>query len=305
VKVQRNLLIALASLAFPACAIEDAPSEFGPQTQDAGITTDGGNALDSGNIGQGIPTMNGTWLLIHEQSNCVETLGLKSEALSVSAELIQMTQNVAQVREERTICSINLTRVLGLETTFPNEAAQAHQPNIIEDSYVSGNGVGSGYASGIERQIYGVNLTDPLTEAMPADREDPRLIDADEDGQPGITLRVNGGEGNGGCDMFIAQRAAIRYFGTFERPNLIKGTSVTFYAQSVLGATQSLCVAPRIVTANDPFSKFELMRIDGEGGSLDLDLNADGVIDCEEVNSSLPQLWTFREPNDTLCGGGQ
>jgi hypothetical protein len=305
VKVNPNLLIILSSLAFCACAIEDAPSEFGPQTQDAGTVTDGGTGLDSGNIGQGIPTMNGTWLLIHEQSNCVETLGLKTEALSVSAELIQMTQTVAQVREERSICSINLTRVLGLETTFPNEAAQAHQPNIIEDSYVSGNGVGSGYASGIERQIYGVNLTDPLTEDMPADREDPRLIDADQDGQPGITLRVNGGEGNGGCDMFIAQRAAIRYVGTFERPNLIRGNSVTFYAQSVLGATQSLCVAPRTVTANDPFSKFELMRVDGQGGSLDLDLNADGVIDCDEVNDSLSQLWAFREPNDSLCGGGQ
>jgi hypothetical protein len=302
--VERSLLLCgclVAAAAFSACAVELSPTDFENQTQDAGISTDAGGSADG--IGQGIESMNGSWLLIHEQSNCVETLGIISEALSVSATLVNAVQDSAQVVENREICSINLTRVLGLDTTFPNVAAQAHNTNVIEDSVVSSVGVGGGYASGIEEQIYGVNLDNPLVDPMPEDAEDPRVFDADGDGQPGVTLLINGGQETGGCDMYIAQRAAIRYLGTFVRPNLIRGNSVTYYAQTVLGATQNLCVTPRVVTPNDTFSKFEMLRIDGAGGSVNLDDNGDGTVSCDEVNANLGELWTFREPDNTLCGG--
>jgi hypothetical protein len=247
--------------------------------------------------------MDGTWLMVHEQSICVETLGLNAEALSVSAEIVEMTQNGGRVTEDRTICSIGLTKLLDIATDFPNVAAQAHQPIFMSDSSVSGNSFGAAYASGLEAQLFGLTMEDPLTETMPENADDPRVVDADNDGQPGVTLLVSGGAAVGGCDMYVLQRSAIRYLGQFERSNLINGTSITYYSQKVLGASQSLCAVPRTITPNDRSSVFVMHRVDGQGGSLDIDYDGDGTISCDEANEATRQLWQFREPNNELCGG--
>jgi hypothetical protein len=290
------------ALGLGACEPELGETQF--ETQVA-VTTDAGMSDDDAALitGQGIPTMDGTWLMIHEQSICVETLGLNAEALSVTTEIITMTQDAGRVREEHRICSIALTKLLDIETVFPDVAAQSHQPIIITDSQVSGNEFGAGYASGVEAQLFGVQLEDPLADEVPESSDDPRVVDSDEDGQPAVTLLISGGAAAGGCDMYVIQRSAVRYFGLFERPNLITGGSTTFYTQKVMGATQSLCGVPRLVTPSDPHSRFELHRADGQGGSLNADTNGDGVYSCEEANALTLQLWTFREPDNTLCGG--
>jgi hypothetical protein len=146
-------------------------------------------------------------------------------------------------------------------------------------------------------------MEDPLTETMPENADDPRVVDADNDGQPGVTLLVSGGAAVGGCDMYVLQRSAIRYLGQFERSNLINGTSITYYSQKVLGASQSLCAVPRTITPNDRSSVFVMHRVDGQGGSLDIDYDGDGTISCDEANEATRQLWQFREPNNELCGG--
>lgn len=292
---------ATVALLFGACEVEPGPVVFGDLQRDAG-----GSAEDTGGLegeGLGIPTMNGTWLMVHEQSNCVETLGVFAEAVSVTLEIVQMQQNGGRVTEDHQICSINLSPLIGLQTAFPERASQTHRPIRIEDSMVSGNTPGSGYASGVEHQLFGLDMVDPLGDDMPVDRDDPRLRDDDEDGAPGVSLLVSGGARGGGCDMWVAQRSSIRYIGTFERPNLIRGRSVTNYAQSLLGASSVLCATSRTVVPNDRSSRFELRRIDGLGGSLNLDLDRDGTITCSEVNSRLEDLWTFRDPDNTQCGG--
>ncbi len=295
-------LLALGTLTIAGCEPTLGETPFETQTP---ITADaGGIGTDAGLItGQGIPTMDGTWLLIHEQSNCVETLGLNAEALSVTTEIVTMTQDGGRVREEHQICSIALTKVLDIETVFPDVAAQSHQPITIEDSQVSGNGFGAGYVSGLEAQLFGVQLEDPLSDEVPDSPDDPRVVDSDGDGQPAVTLLISGGAANGGCDMYVVQRSSVRYFGLFERPNLITGGSTTYYNQEVMGATQSLCGVPRIVTPSDPHSRFELHRADGQGGSLNIDLNGDSIYTCDEANAVTLELWNFREPDDTLCGG--
>lgn len=294
-----TLALALAACAtsLAACEPELGPTAFEDQIIDAG--TEDVTATELGG-GRGAGDMNGTWLMVHEQSNCVTLPGasLSGEALSVTFEIVNLTQEGNRLYEDRDICAINLYPVLGFDNVFPIEASRSSNPILIDDSYVTGLEVGSTYVSGYEHQLFGVTMDDPTVEPMPESAEDTRVTDGDGDGNPGTTILVAGD-----CGMWISQRSSIRYFGRFVTPNQIAGESATLYGQTVLGSSTLLCRIPREVTPNDPAARFELSRIDGRGGAVSFDDNGDGTIDCDEVLSRQESLWTYRDPDDSNCGG--
>lgn len=284
------------ALVLAACQPEVTNGTFPTQTPpDAGTDTSSGTQLGEGG---GTGNMQGTWLLVHEQSNCVTFVGNVQEALSVSLEIVHFEQEGLRLREERETCAINLYPIFGLDNSFPNEVAQTINPLLVEDSFVSGSGFGTGYASGVVHQIYGFATEDPIADPMPSGPSDPRLVDHDEDGDPGVTLIVGGT-----CRMYVAQRALIRYLGTVVAPNQIRGRSITGIQQVVLGSSNLICRAERGITPNDPFSRFELSRIDGQGGAVNFDTNGDGRVTCDEVLPRQAELWTYRDPDPGNCGG--
>lgn len=286
-----------STLLATACMPEVSPGAFPTQVFDAGVEEETSTELGGG---RGAGDMNGTWLMVHEQSNCVALPGteLVDEALSVTFELVRFEQSGGRVHETREICALSLYPVLGFESTFPPVAARSTNPFEVVDSYVSGIDIGGSYSSGIEHQLFGVNLEDPLSDEMPTDATDPRVYDGDNDGNPGLTLIVGRD-----CEMYVAQRSSIRYRGLFATPNQIVGESSTLYAQVVLGSSSLLCSIPREVTANDPYGNFKLSRIDGRGGAVNFDDNGDGTISCDEVMVRQASLWDYRDPNSDLCGG--
>ena len=89
--------------------------------------------------------------------------------------------------------------------------------------------------------------------------------------------------------------------GTFTAPNQIDGDSVTVTDSNVLGSSEPLCgVDPRI-TANDRHSRFRMVRVDGAGESIDLDVDGDGVVTCAEVSDSAAELLERRESSPENC----
>ncbi len=293
----RTLLVPAALLALSACVPEAGPGYFPVQTADAGTEQPPATELGGG---RGAGDMNGTWLLVHEQSLCVALPGstLIDEALAVTLELVRIEQTGGRLSESRDICAINLYPVLGFDSVFPIEAASANNPISVEDSYVTGLDIGASYNSGIEHQLFGLRLDDPLSDPIPETVDDPAVIDNDGDGNPGSTL-IAGID----CEMYVVQRSSISYRGEFVTPNQIAGQSSTLYAQRVLDSSQVLCRIPREVTPNDPYSHFQLSRIDGRGGAVNFDDNGDGAVDCDEVLARQASVWNYREPDATLCGG--
>lgn len=294
--MRRLPLLFLPTLALGACEPDPGPSTFDDQIIDAGTSDVVSTELGGG---RGAGDMNGTWLMVHEQSNCVTLPGssVGGEALSVTLEIVRMEQDGNRIRESRDVCAINLYPVLGFDNVFPIEASRSVNPILIDDSYVTGFEVGSSYASGYEFQLFGIDMADPTAEPMPADSNDERVTDGDNDGNPGTTLLVAGD-----CGMYVSQRSAIRYFGRFVTPNQVAGESSTLYAQVVLGSSNLLCRIPREVVPNDLDARFELSRIDGRGGAVNFDDNGDGAIDCDEVMARQASVWNYREPDDTNCG---
>ncbi len=71
---------------------------------------------------------------------------------------------------------------------------------LIPDAFVAtlkpfsraGTVAAGAYHMPVAYHAEGVALSDPATEALPTDPSDPRVLDEDADGKPGLTLQVTG-----------------------------------------------------------------------------------------------------------------
>jgi len=296
------LIIGIACLpeVTPTMIPDQDLSAFDPDT---GSQTDASN-LDERplheQLGHGVGTgsMTGKWLVVHEQSNCITLANTVQEALSVTFQIVDIVQEGSRLRESRDICRIHLFPIFSLDNIFPDAVAASINPILVEDSYITAAEQGGFYSSGIEFQPYGVNLEDPLADPLPTRSDDPSVVDSDGDGKPGVTLIVGGD-----CEMYTAQRAAIQYRGALVTPVHVRGESTTLMSQRVLGSSTFTCGARRDIATNNAFGRFNMYRVDGEGGSLRLDLNNDGRVDCADALLAHELgAWRAREPNPANCG---
>lgn len=292
----RNATITtLTIVALGGCTIEAGDTTFPEQELEPSAPVDAGSfdtdvALGSGS---GAGTMTGTWLQLHEASTCV----VIAEQVTWAAYLLNIEQDNRTLSETRTLCEFELSPVLGLEIVIPPAVVASIEVVDIDNGYVSSLTPGGTYSSATEVGLWGVELDDPLSDPIPEDPESPVIIDADDDGNPGVTFAVAGSD----CERYVAQRSIVRYTGAFTTPNQIDGTSITVTDSEVLGSSQRLCgVSPRL-TANDAYSRFRMVRVDGTGESIDLDDDGDGSVTCEEVRPWIDQLIERREATPENC----
>jgi hypothetical protein len=68
--------------------------------------------------------------------------------------------------------------------------------------------------------VLGASLRAPATETLPTNPDDPRITDPDDDGHPGVTIRI---EGIVSGEMYIVQRAHDAYRGEIVDNSRIRG----------------------------------------------------------------------------------
>ena len=85
----------------------------------------------------------------------------------------------------------------------------------------------------------GIDLDDPANEKLPTDPDDPRINDADGDGKPGVTAKVEVSEDLKG-EIYLARREIFSYDVTQESPDRMVGHIVDRSEQTVLGASNDL-----------------------------------------------------------------
>ncbi|MCA9549575.1 MAG: hypothetical protein KC933_06035 [Myxococcales bacterium] len=86
-------------------------------------------------------------------------------------------------------------------------------------------------------RVRGAALEDPSREALPTAPSDPRLVDADEDGQPGLTVQV---EGLVKGEIYVVQRDESALEGAVLAPDRIAGLVRWKAEQVVLGASRDV-----------------------------------------------------------------
>lgn len=292
----RHILAALAAvgLATSGCGFEATPSQFDDQSVDPDDSNDSTPAA-TGELGEGdgAGTIAGTWLKIHVASSCV----LDQEQVSAAYYLVDIEPDRAGFVEHRRLCELDASPLLGFRPVASEETLASVQFPPVDLGMVSSLRTGGGYASSTTVGLWGIELDDPLDDSIPTDPDDERVVDADGDGNPGVTMDLEGS----GCERYMGQRQIVKYQGAFEAPNDIRGTSVRTTETEVYGASGGACELAPDVVSNDDHSFFRMVRVDGRGGAIDAagDDNAD--IACSDVAELLDELWEVREPNDEHC----
>ena len=113
-------------------------------------------------------------------------------------------------------------------------------------------------------EVRGAVLDDPANDPLPVDPLDPRVIDQDGDGQPGMTIRV-AVLGIVEGETYIVQRVQYRLTGWVLGRDRIEGRIEWTDEQSVLAATNPLLEADTIGMPDpDPAAhRFVMVRVDG------------------------------------------
>ncbi len=82
----------------------------------------------------------------------------------------------------------------------------------------------------------GIRLDDPARESLPTDPDDPRIVDDDGDGKPGITVTIRVTDELTG-ELYIARREIFAYEAMLVEPDLLTGTVTDRSEQLVIGAS--------------------------------------------------------------------
>jgi hypothetical protein len=110
--------------------------------------------------------------------------------------------------------------------------------------------------------VSGVKLKNPLTDKLPDDEDDPRILDADRDGHPGLTVQVRGLIDG---DLYVVQRDTSEMTGELSADQTrISGTMRWRVQQAVLDATSVFLTGdpPDSKQHRDPKrSTFQMARV--------------------------------------------
>lgn len=259
----------LAPLAFStliACGDDGSPSDS--DTSDISeieTTPDGGDTSDSDT-----PPMtgeiDGTWAMVETQTALVEVLGALLEQRSVS-------YYRAVIADGKLTVGLCDWRTAGdLYTTSMRPALLEALDTFDRDLTVTANGAGFDIATTQGVTTRGVNLSAPLTDTMPTDATDERVVDQDGDTNPGISLVITGALQG---ELYVIHRHKASLTGALESDTRISGRTAWTTDQVILGSTPPTLAEqdPKPQTHPDP-SKSTFVMVKAEASDDCAALNA-------------------------------
>jgi hypothetical protein len=214
---------------------------------------------------------------------------------------IEIVQNGDRLSMTHTPCTVTLpavTTVAGTVTTDTPPAFLAALPVVIDETLLTSRALGAPLVPPEGLVVVGAELENPRTDALPTSADDARLRDDDNDGQPGVTVISSlGGE------QHATYRNRGQLFGRILSSNRVDGSVpgelIAITETSVLGVGNSFLP----LTTPLP-GVFQMVRVDGTAGSIDVDSDGDGDISCSEIEDAASSLFDLVTPSTpTDCGG--
>lgn len=233
----------------------------------------------------------GRWALFHEDHHCLSAVGDTLENVVWTWFLVDVadlsgppTQKGEPrfLRETAQLCHQEISPVLfDLVSHIPQAIPDSMAP-VVTDATLLGEDAGDAYVSGLQLDLWGAAGVGESDE-MPTAGDDPRVFDQEGDGDPGATITLRDSTGNDGCFISIVQRTTARRSGAIVDSSRIQGEFIGDLTQRVLQASSPLCASDNEITDGGRPSRFVLLRVDGLGGSPDLDADDDGDVTCSEL----------------------
>jgi hypothetical protein len=140
-----------------------------------------------------------------------------------------------QLIESEEFCHADQVSDQPIETSISDEATQAIKPASTPVEVAGDAGAWQVERPGTPTPV-GIRLEDPANDVLPTDPNDPRIVDDDGDGNPGITVVIRaGGEVFG--ELYLARREIFAYDMVQDGPDSMTGTVTDSSEQLVIGAS--------------------------------------------------------------------
>lgn len=221
-------------------------------------------------------------------------------AVAPSLVLASFAQSGLEVDASYRTCDVSFPPVTSIAGTITNRATEAFYQAIpvVEESFTLPSGeLGAAYEPPASVVVVGAALSDPQSEALPTEADDPRVVDADEDGRPGVTVENS----LGGLQNIVFRNVGVAH-GRVHSSNRIVGDEpgdlLATTETSVFGIAGAFL--PDTIALG---SVVELVRIDGRYGAPDADADADGTISCAELKDIAASVAELQPPDTPFdCG---
>lgn len=203
--------------------------------------------------------LTGTWGFFGKYFSNVQ--GVSGSQITRSFYLQEYTQNGEDLTATETLCTIEIDAPESGTTIRLGPGFAAAQPQVDRTGTLVDNGGSYTYALDLVYIARGVNLTDLETEDLPTDPADPRVVDADNDGNPGLTLLLDGLLAG---QLFEVQRDFNEYNGTQTSADRIEGLSTWGSELSYIGSEPDflLTLVGDALPDSDPNKHtFEIVRL--------------------------------------------
>jgi hypothetical protein len=143
-----------------------------------------------------------------------------------------------QIIDQASFCFSEQRTDQPIETSLSDAATQAIKPPPTAVSVERVDGQLRVRRSPTPTPV-GIRLEDPFNESLPTDPADPRIVDDDGDGKPGITVSIRVSDEISG-ELYIARREIFAYDATLVEPDRLVGEVTDDSEQLVIGASDPI-----------------------------------------------------------------
>lgn len=200
------------------------------------------------------PDLSGSWAQLQVQTS-VATIPIVGDVQTrtISWLRLDITQNGERLKITSTPCRIDLKSEVDLvRSIIPQPMLNAIGTQTFRARLQAKDAQWQFYQPPA-MQLLGLKLEDPWKETLPKNASDTRVFDADQDGNPGVTVRIEGAIDGA---VYVAQRSWSRLEGLVNNDQ-ITGRVTWQTEQVVLDATSSLLAnPPNARTSNNPADSY-------------------------------------------------
>ncbi|RZA14391.1 MAG: hypothetical protein EOP10_28125 [Proteobacteria bacterium] len=190
----------------------------------------------------------GTWARVQLLTSEASALGTKSKTKVARYSLVTFANNGDEIVASEKVCEIATANSGSSSISFAPSILKA-----IPDSSYSylPNAQGTALARPAAVEALGLALKDPAVGALPTSASDSRVIDQDNDGNPGVTVNVEAKVViTISAELYVAQRTFWSESLTNITADTINGSVNWTQEQTILGSSNSLftTVKPKVTT---------------------------------------------------------
>ena len=143
-----------------------------------------------------------------------------------------------QLIESEEFCTAEQVSDQAMQTSISDAATRAIRP-VSTPVEVSGEPGAWQVSRPATPTPVGIRLDDPANESLPTDPDDPRVVDDDGDGKPGVTVVLRLGDSYEE-ELYIARREIFAYDLAQDGPDSMTGTVTDSSEQLVIGASDPI-----------------------------------------------------------------